>query len=1012
MVCIPLKFELSDQCRQCIQNHLKEKKEFKVTCSFIPKEMELENPIFPIDKLIGIDNYSRLSEESKVALQLEKNKLLWAKECLGWTPYNSKRDFYQYYQKEFLLCNAQNRVMRFGRRLGKCVHEDTLIITANRGPIKAKDIGNADELITFDEQNGKLSTTRNWAIYDNGIKDCLKIKTRTGKVDSVTTNHPYLVIRDKMPEWVEAKDLSIGDRIAVPKNYDNVFSNNEEQLFDYEKYKLLGYLIADGGTNYKHGVRFTNFSPITVLDIKNIVKKYNCHLTRYDKGNYGITRNKGTQKENQVISLIKQHNLNCLAINKKIPEQIYSASKKNLSYFISGMYDCDGWISKTKKGVQIGYCSASEDMIVGLKHLLIRFGIHAIVSKRRVKYKGEYDHIAYMLTIDNVIDAYKFHQEIPLLSKQEKLNNILKSLQTTNSKITSIPKSFLPFLKQKIKDKKESLNKYGFALKNCYDPSLEKLSRINEKIQLKELDYLLNSDFLFDEVKEIEDIGKGQTYAITVPETHTFVTNDIITHNTEVMTVDMLHYGSINHGVKILVIAPFQSLIDEIFDRLDTLLSGKNSIFKNKFSRKKQPCEITLENGTKIKGFTTGTDGNSIRGQSADRVYLDEAAYIPVEAFKAVMAFKLDNPNVSFNAASTPSALETNFKAWCISDKFWKSFYYPSTILPNFHEKDEPELRNSLTEDGYQLEVEAKFIEGSARVFKSHNIQAAKQKYKYINSREELEDPDDWYITIGVDYNEFAHGVQIIVLGFKHRNCGKKPFRVLNRTSLHNDTTGDRRKNLQTLGVETIKSFYESFKADYVYVDQGHGSMQNEILSEYFYNRGVLDKFKGVDFASNYDIEDLYTNEIKHKRMKVMMVYFLQKRFELEEIIISETEEVGKGSLIDQLMMYNIIRYDSKGQPIFDGEDHIIDALMLATFAFIENYETIFDRRTGSFAYSVSNNNGRFEDEFIKKDRIEQLTLAEKESKVNSKIETFGFLGVSSIHKRKRRRGVSDFEVF
>ena len=263
-----------------------------------------------------------------------------------------------------------------------------------------------------------------------------------------------------------------------------------------------------------------------------------------------------------------------------------------------------------------------------------------------------------------------------------------------------------------------------------------------------------------------------------------------------------------------------------------------------------------------------------------------------------------------------------------------------------------------------------------------------------------------------VDYNEFAHGVQIIVLGFKYRNGGKKPFKILNRTSLHNDTTGDKRKNLQTLGVETIKHYYESFKADYVYVDQGHGSMQNEVLSEYFYNRNALEKFKGVDFSSNYDIEDLYTDEIKHKRMKVMMVYFLQKRFELEEIIISETEEVGKGSLIDQLMMYNIIRYDSKGQPIFDGEDHIIDALMLATFAFIENYDSIFDRRTGSFAYSVSNTNGRFEDEFLLNNKKEQITLAEKEVKVGSKVETFGFLGVSSISKRKRRRGVTNFEVF
>ena len=475
MVCIPLKFELSDQCRQCIQNHLKEKKEFKVTCSFIPKEMELENPIFPIDKLIGIDNYSRLSEESKVALQLEKNKLLWAKECLGWTPYNSKRDFYQYYQKEFLLCNAQNRVMRFGRRLGKCISGESVVYT-NKGLIKVDDLKQDYELLTFNEKTKETYFANTWYKTDNGIKDCLEIISETGKKDIVTFNHPYYVKINNKYQWVEADKLVVGDVLL--------------SLDDNKKYK-----------------------------------------------------------------------------------------------------------SET--------------------------------------------------------------------------------------------------------------------------------------------------------IKSINYVGKQQTYSILVPETHTFVTDHFITHNTEVMTVDMLHYGSINPGVKILVIAPFQSLIDEIFDRLDTLLSGKNSIFKNKFSRKKQPCEITLENGTKIKGFTTGTDGNSIRGQSTDRVYLDEAAYIPVEAFKAVMAFKLDNPNVSFNAASTPSALETNFKQWNLSDPYWKSFYYPSTILPNFHEKDEPELRNSLTEDGYQLEVEAKFIEGSARVFKSHNIQAAKQKYKYINSREELEDPDDWYITIG-----------------------------------------------------------------------------------------------------------------------------------------------------------------------------------------------------------------------------------------------------------------------
>lgn len=749
---MPLPYEISDMCKKCILKHKKNKKEFKVSCIPVPKEMEDEKePVYPLDKLLGLENYMSLSEGVKIDLQLEKNVLLWAKECLGWTPFNKARDFYQWYQKEFLLCNAQNKVLRFGRRLGKCVHEDTLIITGNRGPVRAKELTSNDELITFDEKTGKLLPTNNWYMMDNGIKDCLKVISRTGKTDYVTVNHPYLVIRDKMPEWIDANSLKIGDRIAIPKEYKNTFDKYENQEFDYEKFKLLGYLIADGGTNYKDSVRFTNFNPKTVLDMKNILKKYKCHLSIYAKGNYGLVKDKKTGFRNPIISLVKEYNMQSLAINKKIPEQIFISSKKNLSYFISGMYDCDGWISRRKKGIQIGYCSASRDLIEGLKHLLMRFGIHSVITERRVKYKGEYNNKAYTLSIDNLIDAYKFQKEIPLLSKKDKLDKILLEYQTANSKLTTIPKSFLPFLKQKIKDKKESLNKYGFSMKNCYDPSLEKLEKINNKMQLEELNYLLNSDFLFDEVKFIEKIEKSQTYAITIPETHTFVTNDIITHNTEGFTVEILHRGWMNNSSNkpILIIGPFQNLIDEIFDRLESLLAGKDSIYKGKYSRKRQPAEITLSNGIKIKGFTTGTDGNSIRGQSAQAVYLDECAYIPQEAFKAIMAFKLDNPNVIFRAASTPSMIETNFKSWCLTDSAWKDYYCPSTVLPNFKEKDEPELRASLTADGYKLEVEAKFIEGSARVFKSHNINNAKEKYNYVNSREELENPNDWYITIG-----------------------------------------------------------------------------------------------------------------------------------------------------------------------------------------------------------------------------------------------------------------------
>ncbi|MGL5315216.1 MAG: terminase large subunit domain-containing protein [Paraclostridium sp.] len=479
---------------------------------------------------------------------------------------------------------------------------------------------------------------------------------------------------------------------------------------------------------------------------------------------------------------------------------------------------------------------------------------------------------------------------------------------------------------------------------------------------------------------------------------------------TEVVTVDALHFAQNNPGKTVMIIGPFQNLIDEIFDRLAALLDSDESAFTGGYERKRQPNVIRLPNGSQIKGFTTGLNGDSIRGQSADRIYFDEAAYIPPTAFRAVLALLMDNPNVSITATSTPSALQTNFKKWCLEDPEWREFHYQSTLFPYFHEI-EGTLRSTYTGDDFSLEVLAEFIEGSSRIFKSHNINTAAKEYNYITRFDQLEGEErkDWIITIGVDYNEYKNGVQLVVLGFNKRT---QHFRVLNRVSLHNETYGeDPTKNLQTTGVNLIKDQYQSFQADYVYVDQGHGSMQNEVLAKWFFEIGKPHVFKGVDFASNYEYEDIYTGEIKHKRKKVMMVYFLQKRFELGEIDYSVNEEKEKGLMTDQLNDYRVDRYDSKDQPIFAGHDHILDGLMLANFAIIENFTALFDIKTGLYVGTIERNVERFVDKEFKDIKYNK---PERPWELDPAAITNGYSGTSVIKKgRRRKRGLTDeFGIF
>lgn len=480
---------------------------------------------------------------------------------------------------------------------------------------------------------------------------------------------------------------------------------------------------------------------------------------------------------------------------------------------------------------------------------------------------------------------------------------------------------------------------------------------------------------------------------------------------TESVIIEALHYALTNNNKKILFIGPFQNLIDEIFDRFEFILSSDNSIFKGKYKRKRKPNKITFENGSSITGFTTGTSGDSIRGQSADIVFFDEAAYIPELAFRTTLAFLLDNKEVRMIATSTPVAIEGNFKRWCLEEKDWKDFHFPSTILPDYNAiKDS--LKRSYTKEDFKLEVLAEFTDSNKNVIKTNDIKAASEEYNYINYRYELKNPNNWIISIGVDYNEYKNGVQIVVLGFNKYNLSEKPFRILNRISMHNiSDDGTAIKNLQTKAVEKIIETYHNFKADYVYVDEGHGSMQNEILSKYFFHNALPNTFKSVNFSNSYEIEDIYTGEKKKKRQKVMMVYFLQKRFELQEIAISSLEEPEKQNLlIDQLKGYRIKKFDSREDPVFEGEDHILDGLLLANFAIIENNDALFDKNTGNIVASIDRS-------YTKKFNADKdiFNLIQKnENKMTNPLnsqEENNYVKSISIVRKKRRR-MENFEFF
>ena len=223
---------------------------------------------------------------------------------------------------------------------------------------------------------------------------------------------------------------------------------------------------------------------------------------------------------------------------------------------------------------------------------------------------------------------------------------------------------------------------------------------------------------------------------------------------TEILCIDALHFCDTTEikNANVMIVVPYQNLLEEIFDRLKSMLNGDESAFKESFRSTKKPFSITLQNGTKILGFTagsgSGSEGASTRGQRCDKLFLDECDYLKTGDIETVMALKMEHSNFEVCTTSTPSSLPGKFREMCLVAPDFKDFHYPSTLMSSYQDQEQ-ELKRMYNKDGFAREVLAEFYENNSKVFPTDEIRDSFRSFYYINSWEDQENPADWVYSIG-----------------------------------------------------------------------------------------------------------------------------------------------------------------------------------------------------------------------------------------------------------------------
>lgn len=418
--------------------------------------------------------------------------------------------------------------------IGKCVLGDTEIYDIGSGSRRlVSEIGELS--VASMDDNGSISA-RPATSFRSGRKRCVTLVLNGGQAVTLSNDHPVFTDRG----WVKAEEIKGTDLVATPRILPD--AGRVPEVSDAEV-KLLAYLMADGGTSGTN-VSFTNMDAGVISEVRELVSEVGqprasggplMAPTKYQSSgratSYGLRG---------LSSFVKKYGLRGKrSKEKRLPAQFYGLDRRQIGLFLSRFWACDGSVYNGKRRV-VEVCLASQGLIDDIRHLLLRLGIPSRKAYKRslCVYKGErkwFD--AWRLYISDSKVIVSFLDALGLIPGKERQCEELMAacggiVSNTNVDVVPIGNSEISQIYEEIGKPDGLLRGFGGR------PLNQRLSRTAFGELCDKYDYqgkyrwLADSDLLWERVRSVDDAGVHDVFDLSVPETHSFVGNGIVLHNT------------------------------------------------------------------------------------------------------------------------------------------------------------------------------------------------------------------------------------------------------------------------------------------------------------------------------------------------------------------------------------------------------------------------------------------------------------------------------------------------
>lgn len=381
-------------------------------------------------------------------------------------------------------------------------------------------------------------------LVENGVRDIYRLQLSSGRYVDATTNHKFYT-----PEgWVELGKLTPGKFVAVPRKL-NVSAPRTD--FSDSEVRFIGYMLGDGyfGSTSATYLDFAASNPAIILNFEGLLREMGLRHGDAKEFPTAWYRKRSDQKgwrfsaHSQSFCRRLIERLGCWGADsagKSVPAEFFGLPEDQIALLLGALWSTDGSChakdharsdrESLSRRNDISYASKSRQLCLDVQSLLLRLGIQSSVTTVNTTYKGE-PYVFYCVRVVGNDSKRAFTSKIRVVGKEESFARLAERLPVTSGR--KIPSAFIPE-NRKFQEPKGYV-RHSNTVKLRPTVTVEEAQKFlrPEDHVLREA---LEGDLDWESVVSIQYEATEMTYDLSVPKHHSFVVNDIVSHNTTFAT--------------------------------------------------------------------------------------------------------------------------------------------------------------------------------------------------------------------------------------------------------------------------------------------------------------------------------------------------------------------------------------------------------------------------------------------------------------------------------------------